>query len=369
MRILFAGGGTGGHLYPAIAIADALVQRDGDAAQVVFVGTKDRLERRIVPQAGYRLLSIAARPMQRRSKSALLGTMLINARGVLQSFRFLLRERPEIIVATGGYVCFPLVLAARMLNGVGLLRARIALLEPNAHPGLTNRLLAPIVDEIWGSFPQADVHFAGRYVHTGVPIRKELRALPSRAEAIARLGLDPHRRTLLAMGGSQGARSLNDALLGVLEKGALPPGWQVLHLTGEGEYDRVRARAAGAASQGLRAYLDDPADAYAVADLLLARAGASTLAELVALGLPAILVPYPHAAEDHQRANALAIERAGGALLLEDRTLDADALAAALARSCPPERLAAMRASVATLRGPEPIETILARIAALVGRI
>ncbi len=368
MRILFAGGGTGGHVYPAIAIADALRERDGAATRISFVGTADRLEARLVPQAGYPLRRVTARPLRRDNVFALLGTSIANGWGVLQSLGVLLRERPEMIVATGGYVCFPLVVAARGLRALALLQTRIALLEPNARPGLTNRLLAPFVDEVWGALPQGDPRFADRYVCTGVPIRGALRALPPRSEAIARLGLDPQRRTLLAMGGSQGARSLNDALVGAIAEGRLPAGWQVLHLTGEREYERVRSRLPGAQSGGIRPYLDDPADAFAAADLVLARAGASTLAELIALGLPAILVPYPYAAEDHQSENARALEEAGAAISISDERLDAESLGALLAQLCEPAALARLRAAIATFRTPDPTAVILARIAALVGR-
>ena len=368
MRILFAGGGTGGHIYPAVAIADALRERDGARAQIAFVGTADRLEARLVPQAGYRLHRIVARPLRRDRVDALLGASFANGWGVLQALGIVLRERPEIVVATGGYVCFPVVVAARILRALHLSRAKIALLEPNAQPGLTNRLLAPIVDEVWGSLPQGDPRFGARYVCTGVPIRRSLRSLPPRAAAMERLGLDPQRRTLLAMGGSQGARSLNDALVGAIAEGMLPAGWQVLHLTGEREYDRVRARLPGAAGGAIRPYLDDPADAFAAADLVLARAGASTLAELIALGLPAILVPYPHAADDHQSANARALERAGAAVAIADAELGAASLGALLARLCAPDRLAELHAAIATLRTSEPTALILARIAALAGR-
>ncbi len=368
MRILFAGGGTGGHIYPAVAIADAVRARDGAGARIAFVGTADRLEARLVPQAGYPLHCIAARPLRRDSIGAALGAAFVNGWGVLQALGVLLRERPEIVVATGGYVCFPLVVAARALRTLRVSRAKIALLEPNAQPGLTNRLLAPFVDEVWGALPKGDPRFGARYRCTGVPIRGSLRSLPPRATAIERLGLDPQRRTLLAMGGSQGARSLNDALVGAIAAGLLPTGWQVLHLTGEREYDRVRARLPAAAAGALRPYLDDPADAFAVADLVLARAGASTLAELIALALPAILVPYPHAAEGHQSANARALEGAGAAVTIADEELTAASLGALLARICAPEALARLRAAIATLRTPEPTALILARIATLAGR-
>ncbi|MHB8147860.1 MAG: UDP-N-acetylglucosamine--N-acetylmuramyl-(pentapeptide) pyrophosphoryl-undecaprenol N-acetylglucosamine transferase, partial [Vulcanimicrobiaceae bacterium] len=225
--------------------------------------------------------------------------------------------------------------------------------------------LAPLVDEVWGAFSQADPRFAGKYVHTGIPVRASLAQLPSREEALARLGLSPERRTLLAMGGSQGARSINDALTSLLAKHALPPGWQLIHVTGEREYDRVRAQLGASAGPSIRPYLNDLADAYAAADLVLARAGASTLGELMAVGLPSILVPYPHAAGDHQARNADVFAAAGAAIVTSDRELAAGGLSAVLGQAVVPERLAALRTAAQHLQNASPIATILARIDAL----
>ena len=362
--IVFTGGGTGGHLYPAIAIADALADPEGTA----FIGTADRLEATIVPKAGYRLYTVRSRPLVRTLSFAFAGTLLTNARGVWQSARLLARLRPRMVIATGGYVCFPVVIAARLLRGLRMVQAPIALLEPNARPGLTNRLLAPLVDEVWGAFPTGDARFRGKYVHSGIPVRASLAHLPPREEALGRLGLSPTRQTLLAMGGSQGARSINDALTTIVTNGALPPGWQLLHVTGEGEYDRVRATLGADAGPAVRPYLHDLADAYAAADLVLARAGASTLGELAAVGRPALLVPYPHAADDHQSRNAELFAACGAAAVLSDRELVAGGLRVALERATAPGQLAAMRAAAERLQNGSPIATILARIAALGAR-
>jgi UDP-N-acetylglucosamine--N-acetylmuramyl-(pentapeptide) pyrophosphoryl-undecaprenol N-acetylglucosamine transferase len=362
LKAVFAGGGTGGHLYPAIAIAGALAD-----ATIDFIGAADRLEAVIVPKAGFRLHTVVSRPLTRRVSLELVRTFFANLAGTLQSLGLLRRLRPDIVIATGGYVSFPAVLAARALRFFGAFRGAIALLEPNARPGLTNRLLAPLVDEVWGAFPNADPHFDGKYAFTGIPVRAALRALPARDAAIERLGLNPSRRTLLAMGGSQGARSINDALAALVKSDGLPAGWQLIHVTGEKEYDRVRA-AIGKPEGAVRAYLDDLSDAYAAADLVLARAGASTLGELAAIGMPSILVPYPFAAENHQAANAEAFRAAGAAVVVADRDLDAGRLRLLLAETVAPERLHALTAGAQQLRSSDPIATILARIAALAGR-
>jgi UDP-N-acetylglucosamine--N-acetylmuramyl-(pentapeptide) pyrophosphoryl-undecaprenol N-acetylglucosamine transferase len=353
LNVVFAGGGTGGHLYPAISIAQAL----GERANIAFIGTADRLEAKIVPQAGYRLITVRSAPRKRA---------YINVVGFFQAMRVLAQLQPDIVIATGGYVCFPVVLAARTLRNIGLIRAKIALLEPNAHPGLTNRMLAPIVDEVWGAFSQADERFANKYIHTGIPVRAGLRTLPAREAALARLGLSAQRSTLLAMGGSQGARSINDALVSLIKTDGLPDGWQLLHVTGEQEYDRVRA--AQGAGSGLRAYLNEVADAYAAADLVLARAGASTVGELAATGRPAILVPYPHAAEDHQSANAAMVAQTGAAVVVDDRELAAGKLRGILADVTRPARLAELRTAAERERAADPLTTILARVDALTMR-
>jgi UDP-N-acetylglucosamine--N-acetylmuramyl-(pentapeptide) pyrophosphoryl-undecaprenol N-acetylglucosamine transferase len=361
-NVVFTGGGTGGHLYPAIAIADALRER----ANVTFIGTADRLEAKIVPNAGYPLIAVKARPLARAAGRALISGWE-NLAGTLQAMRALAKLQPDVVIATGGYVCFPVVLAAYLLRAIGRLHCAIALLEPNAHPGLTNRLLAPLVDEVWGAFADPDARFAGKYVHTGIPVRAVLRALPPREEAIERLGLSAKRWTLLAIGGSQGARSINDALTSLLKNDGLPPGWQLIHVTGESEYDRVRT-ALEREDTAVRAYLNDMSDAYASADLVLARAGASTLGELAAIGKPAVLVPYPHAAENHQYANATMVAKAGAAVIVDDRELIAGKLRTILADVTRPARLAELRKAAEQGRETDPVTTILARVDGLLTR-
>jgi len=367
VTVVFAGGGTGGHLYPAIAIADALRSR----ATIAFIGSADRLETTIVPKAGYPLHTVSAHALPRRLSFDLLRAVARNAKGTLQSLALLAAARPDLVVATGGYVCFPVALAARIRQLVGLSRAPIVLLEPNLAPGVTTRLLAPMVDEIWGECGGFAQRMRAKCRPTGVPVRSSLRSLPSREAAARRLGLDPAKPVLLAIGGSQGARTINDALVAASQGNAFPRDWQVLALTGAAEYEKVCAavRAGNGAATTpfvMRPYLDDMGDAYAVADLVIARAGASTLGELAALAKPAVLVPYPFATEAHQAANAARFEAAGAALVITDQQLASGALPAVLAEATAPERLAALAANARRLAQNDPLAQILARIDTLV---
>ncbi|HEY2474780.1 MAG TPA: undecaprenyldiphospho-muramoylpentapeptide beta-N-acetylglucosaminyltransferase [Candidatus Cybelea sp.] len=363
MTVVFAGGGTGGHLYPAIAIADALRAR---GARVTFIGSADRLEGSIVPKAGFPLQTIAAAPLPRRPSLAFLRAATRNVRGTLQSLHLLAAARPDIVVTTGGYVSFPVALAARLQRAARRSVAPIVLFEPNAAPGLTTRLLAPMADEIWGECGGFSARLRSKCRPTGIPVRSSLRCLPPRGEAAARLGLDPDRATLLVLGGSQGARAINDALVKAWSENAVPAAWQVLALTGAAQYEGVasalRASRQGAAPIVIRPYLDDMADAYALADLVLARAGASTLGELAALAKPAILVPYPYATEAHQAANARRFESSGAARVATDAELGAGALSALLSEVTQPARLERLRAGAKTLQGDDPLERILTRI-------
>ncbi len=364
MKIAFAGGGTGGHVYPAIALADAL----RDRSEILFVGSPDGIENTLVPAAGYELATIESSPLQRGASLGMLRTVAANAAGIAQGVSVLRNFDPDIVIATGGYVSFPAMAAARILRGVRPGPA-LALLEPNAHPGLANRLLAPIVDEVWGAFPEADRAFGRKYVYTGVPVRASLLHPDNRIEAARRLGLDPSRRTILAIGGSQGARTINEAIAALVTRRALPAAWQVLHICGERDHEYMQAAERTPFGENLAvlvSYLPDMADAYAVCDFAIARAGASTLGELTALGIPALLVPYPFAAEDHQAANARMLAGSGAAAVIADGELNADSLWWMLREVMQPERLDQMRSAARLRANRDPVAAILARVEALV---
>jgi UDP-N-acetylglucosamine--N-acetylmuramyl-(pentapeptide) pyrophosphoryl-undecaprenol N-acetylglucosamine transferase len=373
MNVTFAGGGTGGHLYPAIAIADALCARAherGETMRVQFLGAQDRLEAKIVPAAGYDVEFVPSRPLTRNDFGKLLGSAGANAYGVGIAMQHLLRQKPDLLIASGGYVCFPVVVAARILRTLGLLKCPIALLEINAHPGLTNRMLAPLVDEVWGAFAAAASTFGRKFLQTGIPVRASLTNLPDPTDAARWFGLDPKRRTILVLGGSQGARSINEAVTALVTRRALPDDWQILHVSGERDYEYMKAEQRepfGNNKIALVPYLNEMAEAYATSELVIGRAGASTLGELAALALPSILIPYPFAAEDHQNANAQSFADAGAAVVVEDKGLDGDSLWWKLREVFEPERLSHMRDAARSLAPHDALPAILQRIDALTG--
>jgi UDP-N-acetylglucosamine--N-acetylmuramyl-(pentapeptide) pyrophosphoryl-undecaprenol N-acetylglucosamine transferase len=365
VRLLLTGGGTGGHIYPALAIAEALAQREElKPLEVLFVGNRRGLEAQIVPKAGLRSEFIHSAPLVRKLSFGLLRTVVANVAGFFEALAVLHRFRPQIVIATGGYVTLPLIAALRVVRFLHLSRARIALLEPNAAPGLTNRFLGPLADEIWLTVAEPGRALGKKEIVTGTPVRASfLRPLSAQA-ARASLGLDPGLMTIVVFGGSQGARSVNDAVAGLGTLG-LPAAWQLLLVSGARDFAASSAQLRAAPHpERLQAigYLDDPRAAYAAADLVVARAGASTLGELAATGTPALLVPYPHATDDHQARNAEVMRAAGAARVLADRELSATRLRVELEAALASDTLGALRRSAQVLAASDPCAAIAARV-------
>jgi UDP-N-acetylglucosamine--N-acetylmuramyl-(pentapeptide) pyrophosphoryl-undecaprenol N-acetylglucosamine transferase len=366
-RVAFTGGGTGGHVYPALAIDDAIrAEYDVEHYEPRFFGNRDGLEARLVTTMPLAFVPSAA--LQRKLSFRTLQTVVSNLIGVVVALRALAAFRPQMVVATGGYVCFPVVVAARLLRLARVLRCGIALLEINVRPGLTNRLLAPLVDEVWTTYDASAAYFRGKARRTGTPIRASLLRPVNPSRARMALGLAPERTTIVAMGGSQGARSINEAIVALVTRRTLGDGRQVLHVSGERDFAYMQAeeREVGSNHVALVPYLPDPANAYAAADLVIARSGASTLAELAATGTPAILIPYPHAADDHQAHNAAVFADAGAAVVIADRELDGDRLWWALDAILHPDTLAQMRRAAAALTTPGAGANIVSRIESLI---
>ena len=319
-HILIAGGGTGGHVYPAIAIADA-VRAARPEARVVFAGTEDRLEARAVPEAGYALHPITVSGFQRSLSAENLSFPVKLMKGLWQSWKLVGSIDPDVAVGTGGYVAGPVLLAA-------WLRGRpILLQEQNAYAGVTNRMLGYLAARIHVAFPEAEDWLPeGRTVVSGNPIRRSLTDADPDAARNA-FGLPPQARVLLVFGGSLGSQALNDAmeahLLDILAGDDVHVIWQ----TGSRYYDDIDDRLAGtplASHPRLHRmeYIDRMDRAYAAADLALCRAGAITCSELLVTGTPAVLVPSPNVVADHQTKNARSLERAGAARMLPETELD-----------------------------------------------
>lgn len=363
MRIVITGGGTGGHVYPGLAVAEVL--RDQNAAvDILFVGGRG-LEQQIVPHAGFPFRAVSSAQWPRRIGPRTVSAAAALAVGTAQSIWLLRRVRPHVVLATGGYAAAPVGTAA------GLMRVPLVVQEQNLIPGAANQWLAR-----WARFvsvSHADVvpRFPSKAVVTGVPLRKGALG-GDRQRGLTRYGLDEGRLTVLVLGGSLGAATLNAAVVDMARRMAEPSGIQLLHQTGKEHLSWVREQAVSLPAPLNYvpvAYIDDIADAYACADVVIARSGAGTMAELTAHGLPVIAVPYPHAAAGEQETNARFLEAAGAAVMIPAAALDGGRLAdAVLALREAPRRKAMADASRALGR-PNAAEEVAALVARAAGRM
>lgn len=362
IRILIAGGGTSGHINPAIAIADKIREEDPDSA-IEFCGTSRGLESDIVPRAGYVLHPIRARGMPSKPSVRMIRAMADFAAGRKTCIRLIRDFRPDVIVGTGGYVCSPLVAAAYHM------KVPVLLHEQNAFPGRSNRLMSRNAEVVCTSFPGIEKSFprAKKVVFTGNPVKKVFFET-DRAAARRELGILEGTFFLLAMGGSLGARTINNAVLGLAEKMAgqdmkivLSAGKQQ-HAALKEDADRI------AGSVEIKEYIYNPQTYMAAADLLVCRAGAITCAEVAALGVPTVMIPYPYAAGDHQTYNARAFEERGACILMKDADITSDSMYAVIADlRMNPERLLEMGRRAKGLARPEADHDIAAEVFRLAG--
>lgn len=317
MRVLIAAGGTGGHIYPGIAVANEVMRRDATSV-VRFVGTARGLENRLVPNAGFDLSIIESAGLKNVSLAARVRGVLVLPQSFFAARRLIRQFRPDVVVGAGGYVSGPVLLTA------SLMRVPTLVMDSNALPGFTNRRLARFVDKATVSFAEALPFFRGKAVLTGNPVRSEFFEIPAKPR-------DATRFDLLIFGGSQGARAINEAMISALPNlAAKKDVLHVTHQTGETEFEKVEAGYAAAGWKDrveVKRYIDDMVNEFANADLIICRAGATTSAELVAAGKAAIMIPFPLAADDHQRKNAEALERAGAARMILQKDLNGKLLA------------------------------------------
>jgi UDP-N-acetylglucosamine--N-acetylmuramyl-(pentapeptide) pyrophosphoryl-undecaprenol N-acetylglucosamine transferase len=338
--ILIAAGGTGGHLFPGIAVADELRRRD-PGVRVVFVGTPRGLESRIVPRAGYELELLPILPLKGMGAGRALQGLLALPRALFRAAALVRRERPAAVLGVGGYAGGPLVLVAALMG------VRTVILEPNAEPGFTNKVLRPFAGKAACAYEEALRAFGSKGVLTGNPVRGGFATLPAKE----------HRAplTLLAFGGSQGSRILNRALVQALPLLPRAERLRIVHQTGEAMREEVAGAYAAAGREAeVLAFLDDMEARFGQADLVLSRSGATTCAELTAAGKAAVLVPFAAAADDHQRTNARALQAAGAARMVEEKDLTAESLTRAITGVLEePGRLAAMEAASRGLARPD----------------
>jgi len=321
MKVILSGGGTGGHIYPALAIAGELKERLPEV-QLLYVGTPAGMESRIVPEAGlaYASLDVSGidrTSMLKASKSIVkFPNSFFQARNIIKDFE------PDIIVGTGGYVSFPIVLAGTFMG------IKTIIHEQNAYPGLANRNLAKRVDRVLLTFPEASQYLDSENIKiTGLPVRKQMMHT-DKQQSRQSLGLDQNLFTILAFGGSLGAKTINNALLDFIDR-SRGEKLQIIWITGEAAYEEIQEKLTEKYDLKtirpqitLLPYMNNMEQAMGAADLAVCRAGASTVSELEVIGLPAILVPFPFAANNHQEKNARALVDKNAAYLVIDEFFD-----------------------------------------------
>ena len=329
MKIIVSGGGTGGHIYPALTLINAIKNKRPDA-EFLYVGTEKGLEADIVPKAGINFTALdLAGGLERRftleniSRAANAIWSIKHASDIIKNFK------PNVVVGTGGYVCGPILLAASLMKVPTLIQ------EQNAVAGVTNKILSKFVDKIAVGTQDALKNFpADKTTYTGNPIRKDILSA-KKEDGLKEFNFTADKPIVLISGGSRGARSINNAMIDVLKSAAEKNSAQFLHVTGKGEFDSVTGKLSevlDAPNIKVVPYLYNMPRAMAMADLAIFRAGATGLAELTARGIPAILIPYPYAAENHQEFNARALVEAGAARMILNKDLTAEILSANLDR-------------------------------------
>ena len=364
MKVLFACGGTAGHINPAIGVAQRLKALDPDC-EFLFVGTPDRMEAELVPRAGYAFRSVTVTSFSRSLNPAGIRHNLRTVKNVLFSTRearkIVRAFRPDIAVGTGGYVCYPVLKAAAQLNVPTLVH------ESNAVPGLTTKMLISDVDRILVGFEDSRRHYGdpSKVFVTGTPVRAGFTDC-TKAEAKEKLGLPADQPLVVSVWGSLGARVMNEKITGLIAAAGEHPGFQLIHSAGKSGYPGVAEALAGTCKFDLkqsgydvRPYIYDMPLVMAAADLVLCRAGASTLAELTYLGKPAVLVPSPNVTNNHQEKNARVLERAGGAkVLLEPEFTPEDLLRTIRELLSNPETLQTMERNMKACGVPDATERI-----------
>ena len=358
MKIIISGGGTGGHIYPAIAIANELKAINPNT-EILFVGAEGKMEMEKVPKAGYTIVGLPVVGIKRELTLDNLGFPLKLGRSLLRARQIVRDFQPDAAVGVGGYASGPLLLAAS-LKGIPTL-----IQEQNSYAGLTNKVLARWAKRICVAYPGMDQFFpVDKIKLTGNPVRSDIQRANQQVAAGQKLfNLEPNRPTLLIIGGSQGARTINESIeIGL--KRFMDAGIQVVWQTGSAFIERARAAVATVGSPLVKAYdfIYEMDKAYAVADVVVSRAGALSISELCLVGRPAILVPFPAAAEDHQTKNAMSLVERNAALLVTDQTARENLVTAALDLLITPTQQKQLSAQIKTLARPNAARDIVQEV-------
>ncbi|MFQ5865047.1 MAG: undecaprenyldiphospho-muramoylpentapeptide beta-N-acetylglucosaminyltransferase [bacterium] len=320
IKVIIAGGGTGGHLYPGIALAEEIEKRW--KARILFVGTNYGLENKIIPKTHYEFKKIWMRGLQRKMN---LGNLLFPIRlivSLVQCIFIIIMFRPNVIIGTGGYVSGP-----ALMMGIAL-RVPTIIQEQNSFPGLVNRLLGKWVKQVHVTYEASLRYFKkqSNIFVSGNPVRGDLNKV-EKGQALKKFNLQKDKSTLFIFGGSQGAHAINMLILKSLERLMVHPKLQILWATGPNDFELVAAKCQRFEDRiAPQPYIDDMASAYAASDLVLGRSGASTLSEITICGLPSILIPFPYATAGHQKYNARALEKGGAAIVISEKALTEEAL-------------------------------------------
>ncbi|GLI50043.1 UDP-N-acetylglucosamine--N-acetylmuramyl-(pentapeptide) pyrophosphoryl-undecaprenol N-acetylglucosamine transferase [Tepidanaerobacter syntrophicus] len=362
-KFIFAGGGTGGHIYPAIAIASGLKRKYPDS-DILFIGTGKQLEKDIVEEVGFPLKIIHAKGFERKLSIDTLRSLHQLILGAADSIKILKEEKPDLVIGTGGYTAGPVVFFASLMG------IPCAIHEQNVIPGVTNKILSRFAKKIFISFPESANYFPkNKVILAGNPVRPEI-TKGTRREALEKFGLSPNMPTVLSFGGSQGAMSLNNAIYYVIKTLIKSKEFQLIHVTGKNNYNKIMQSLMddkidlGSASHiVIEPYINDMENAYAAADLIISRAGALTIAELSACGKPAILIPLPSAANRHQDFNAALMEKNGAAIVIYEKDLTGEKLYKSICNIIfDKECLLKMSASSKKLARSNALDTILQEI-------
>ncbi len=326
MKLLIAGGGTGGHLFPGIAVAEEFTSM-GDSNEVLFVGTKSGLEGKILPEYGWPVSFVMAEGIKGKGFFKTVKGLFKMLLGSLQSIGIIRKFRPSTVLGVGGYAAVPAVIAGKLLG------VSSAIHEQNAMPGLSNRLLGRLVNRVFLTYPESERFFPAEKVRvTGNPVRKSI--LQSFAETGK--SVDSGKKfTLFIFGGSQGARRINDVLMEIFFNSELAgiENLKVIHQTGDADFESVKKCYEEMNIEAeVYPFIKDMASIYLEADLIICRAGATTIAELLAAGKPAILIPYPYAADDHQRLNGEALVKKGAATMILEKDFTSERLSGEILR-------------------------------------